>query len=202
MRIAWHVLPCSAVIERLVASLFAANLALTSLQPPAHFAAPGCDPRGPGVLLQYGLMVREPVGHGAYLGSDYSAEYLHRLSEITRDMIASAKYGKLFAQLSADEQSAAAAQTSAVLKENRSEPASQTLWFSPGEVAAYRTQLPEWSGYFTRKDAAPGLPANYIQDRGQRKSLTAHFAWAAWAATANRSGKDYSCTNNWPYEPT
>jgi len=53
-----------------------------------------------------------------------------------------------------------------VLKENGYEPASRTLRFSPGEVAAYRTQLPEWSEYFTRKDAAPGLPANYIQDPG------------------------------------
>jgi nitric oxide reductase subunit B len=31
--------------------------------------------------------------------------------------------------------------------------------------------------------------------------LTAYFAWAAWATTANRPGKDYSYTNNWPHEP-
>ena len=35
-RIAWHVLPCSAVIELLAVRLFAANLVLTLLQPPAH----------------------------------------------------------------------------------------------------------------------------------------------------------------------
>ncbi len=158
--------------------------------------------KGQEVFLKYGLMEHGSLwGHGAYLGPDYSAEYLHRLSEVTRDTIASAKYGKLFAQLSTDEQSVATAQTIAVLKENRYEPASQTLRFSPGEVAAYHTQLPEWSEYFTRKDAAPGLPANYIQDPGDRKGLTAYFAWAAWAATANRPGKDYSYTNNWPYEP-
>ena len=39
-------------------------------------------------------------GHGAYLGPDYSAEYLHRLSEVTRDTIAVEKYGRPFAQLS------------------------------------------------------------------------------------------------------
>jgi len=47
-------------------------------------------------------------------------------------------YGKLFVQLSADEQSVVTAQTITVLKENRYQPASQTLRFSPGEVAAYR----------------------------------------------------------------
>jgi hypothetical protein len=36
VRIAWHVLPCSGVIELLAVTLFAANLALTLLQPPAH----------------------------------------------------------------------------------------------------------------------------------------------------------------------
>ena len=157
---------------------------------------------GQEVFLKYGLMEHGSLwGHGAYLGPDYSAEYLHRLSEITLDTIAAEKYGKLFAQLSPDEQSVASARTMTVLKENRYEPASQTLRLSSGEVAAYRTQLPEWSDYFTRKDAAPGLPANYIQDPGELKALTAYFAWAAWATTANRPGKDYSYTNNWPYEP-
>jgi nitric oxide reductase subunit B len=120
---------------------------------------------------------------------------------VTRDTIATEKYGKLFAQLSPDERSVVSARTMTALKENRYEPTSRTLRLSPGEVAAYRTQLPEWSDYFTRKDAAPGLPANYIQNPAELKALTAYFAWAAWATTANRPGKDYSYTNNWPYEP-
>ena len=158
--------------------------------------------KGQEVFLKYGLMEHGSLwGHGAYLGPDYSAEYLHRLSEVTRDTIATEKYGKLFAQLSPDEQSVASARTMTVLKENRYEPGSRTLRLSSGEVAAYRIQLREWSDYFTRKDAAPGLPANYIHNPGELKALTAYFAWAAWATTANRPGKDYSYTNNWPYEP-
>jgi nitric oxide reductase subunit B len=157
---------------------------------------------GQEVFLKYGLMEHGSLwGHGAYLGPDYSAEYLHRLSEVTRDTIATERYSKPFAQLSPDEQSVISARTIAALKENRYEPASRALRFSSGEVAAYRTQLPEWSDYFTRKDAAPGLPANYIQNPAERKALTAYFAWAAWATTAHRPGKDYSYTNNWPYEP-
>ncbi len=157
---------------------------------------------GQEVFLKYGLMEHGTLwGHGAYLGPDYSAEYLHRLSEVTRDTIATEKYGKLFAQLSLDQQSVASARTITELKENRYEPASRTLHLSSGEVAAYHTELLEWSDYFTRKNAAPGLPANYIHDPGELKDLTAYFAWAAWATTADRPGKDYSYTNNWPYEP-
>jgi nitric oxide reductase subunit B len=157
---------------------------------------------GQEVFLKYGLMEHGTLwGHGAYLGPDYSAEYLHRLSEVTRDTIATEKYGRLFAQLSTDQQSVASARTITELKENRYDPASRTLRLSSGEVAAYRTELGEWSDYFTRKDAAPGLPANYIHNPGELKALTTYFAWAAWATTANRPGKDYSYTNNWPYEP-
>src|ERR1035438_5439311 len=157
---------------------------------------------GQEVFLKYGLMEHGTLwGHGAYLGPDYSAEYLHRLSEVTRDTIATEKYGKLFAQLSTDQQSVASARTITELKENRYDPASRTLRLSSGEVAAYRIELGEWSDYFTRKDAAPGLPANYIHNPGELKALTTYFAWAAWATTANRPGKDYSYTNNWPYEP-
>ena len=158
--------------------------------------------KGQEVFLKFGLMEHGTLwGHGAYLGPDYSAEYLHRLCGITRDTIATEKYGKLFAQVSPDQQSAAAAQTIADLKENRYDPASRTLRLTTGEVAAYQAEFPEWSDYFTRKDAAPGLPANYIDDPAELKDLTAYFAWAAWATTARRPGTDYSYTNNWPYEP-
>src|SRR5664280_2753893 len=157
---------------------------------------------GQEVFLKYGLMEHGTLwGHGAYLGPDYSAEYLHRLSEVTRDTIATEKYSQLFAQLSLDQQSVASARTITELKENRYDPASRTLRLSSGEVAAYRTALREWSDYFTRKDAAPGLPANYIHNPGELKARTTYFAWAARATTANRPGKDYSYTNNWPYEP-
>ena len=58
-----------------------------------------------------------------------------------------------------------------------------------------------WSDYFTKAGAAPGLPASYIKNPAELQALSAFFAWAAWAASANRPGKDYSYTNNWPYEP-
>ena len=158
--------------------------------------------KGQEVFFKYGLMEHGSLwGHGAYLGPDYSAEYLHRLSEVTRDTIAVEKYGRPFAQLSPDDQIVASAQVRRVLKENRYDPASRTLLLAAGEVAASRSQTVEWSDYFTKQGAAPGLPAGYIKNPDELRALSAFFAWAAWAASANRPGKDYSYTNNWPYEP-
>jgi nitric oxide reductase subunit B len=98
--------------------------------------------KGQEVFLKYGLMEHGSLwGHGAYLGPDYSAEYLHRLSEVVRDRIAIEKHDKPFTQLSPDEQSVASARTAAALKENRYDAASRSLRFSSGEVSAYRIQL-------------------------------------------------------------
>ena len=56
--------------------------------------------KGQEVFLKYGLMEHGTLwGHGAYLGPDYTAEYLHRLAQIAQDTEAVRLFGKPFAQL-------------------------------------------------------------------------------------------------------
>ena len=58
---------------------------------------------GQEVFLKYGLMEHGTLwGHGAYLGPDYSAEYLHRLAEIARDTLARERHGRPYAELDPD----------------------------------------------------------------------------------------------------
>jgi nitric oxide reductase subunit B len=157
--------------------------------------------KGQDVFLKHGLMEHGTLwGHGAYLGPDYSAEYLHRLAEITRDEIASARHGTAYAALDGEAQSAVAAETVTALKTNRYDPSTATLVFTPGEMASLHLQRREWGAFFAGGEAAPGLPAGYISDPEEIRVLTGYFAWAAWAASAPRPGKDYSYTNNFPYE--
>jgi hypothetical protein len=91
--------------------------------------------------------------------------------------------------------------TQRTLKQNRYHAESDTLVFAPGEVAAYAIQKGEWSRYFSGPNPAPGLARGYISDPKELAALTSYFAWAAWAAAAQRPGKDYSYTNNFPYDP-
>ena len=157
---------------------------------------------GQEVFLRYGLMEHGSLwGHGAYLGPDYSAEYLHRLAEIARDALARERHGRTWAELDPDEAASLDGGVQRLLKENRYDPATGTLRFSPAEAAAWEIQRAEWAAYFSGDEPAPGLPANYIRDPGDLADLNSYFAWAAWATVANRPGKDYSYTNNWPYEP-
>jgi nitric oxide reductase subunit B len=158
--------------------------------------------KGQETFLKYALMEHGTLwGHGAYLGPDYSAEYLHRLAEITRETLAHEKYRLPFGQLGAEQQSVVSATTADTLKRNRYSEASATLVFSAGEVASYQSQIKEWDGYFNGSDSAPGLPSGYIKDPAEIKALTSYFAWAAWATTACRPGTSHSYTNNFPYEP-
>jgi nitric oxide reductase subunit B len=158
--------------------------------------------RGQEVFLKYGLMEHGTLwGHGAYLGPDYSAEYLHRLAEIARDTLARQRYGTPYATLERGPALEIAEQVRGTLKANRYDPASDTLRFSPGEVVAFETQRREWGDYFSGNNPAPGLPSAYIRHPEELAALGAYFAWASWATVADRPGKDYSYTNNWPYEP-
>jgi nitric oxide reductase subunit B len=158
--------------------------------------------RGQEVFLKYGLMEHGTLwGHGAYLGPDYSAEYLHRLAEICNDSHARERTGRPLAEAPREEGELAMSRTRLVLKQNRYDPATDTLVFTPCEAASLGAQQREWNDYFRGQTPAPGLPSSYIKDPAELRDLTAYFAWAAWATVANRPGKDYSYTNNWPYEP-
>lgn len=157
---------------------------------------------GQDVFLKYALMEHGTLwGHGAYLGPDYSAEYLHRTVEIGREGLAQARYGEAFPALPADKTAAVEADLKSQLKQNRYDAASGSLVFSEAETASYNAQGAEWAAYFNGATPAPGLPKGFISDPKELQNLTAYFAWAAWATTALRPGTDYSYTNNWPYDP-
>jgi nitric oxide reductase subunit B len=157
---------------------------------------------GQQVFLKYGLMENGSIwGHGAYLGPDFSAKYLHALATDASDMLAKQRYQRTLAELSASQRSVIHAEIQASLKQNRYDPATRALVFTEPEAASYRTQIQKWSSYFSAPTASYGLPGDYIKDSRELRHLTAFFAWTAWASVANRPGKAYSYTNNFPYDP-
>ncbi len=157
---------------------------------------------GQQVFLKYGLMENGTIwGHGAYLGPDFSAEYLHALAVCTADVLATERYNRSFAELATEEQSRVNADVQQLLKENRYDPRTSTLTFTEPESKSYRQQVVKWGRYFSQTRTSAGLPVNYINDPNELRTLTAFFAWTAWASVAKRPGKTYSYTNNFPYDP-
>lgn len=157
---------------------------------------------GQQVFLKYGLMENGTIwGHGAYLGPDFSAAYLHILSQEMAETIARTRFNRALGDLVAAEHDAVGAETGQWLKKNRYDPHTETLTFTQPEAASYRKQIADWADYFSKPTGNGGLPAKYIKDPEELRQLTAFFAWTAWASVANRPGKPYSYTNNFPYDP-
>lgn len=163
----------------------------------------GADIRsGQRVFLKYGLMENGSIwGHGAYLGPDFSAQYLHALALETKDYLARKSYGTTLQELDAVRRDGLNAEVKRLLKQNRYDPQSRTLLFTEPEEVSYRNQIRVWSKHFSEESVNGGLPAKYITDPQDLMHLTAFFAWSAWAAAADRPGQSYSYTSNFPYEP-
>jgi len=157
---------------------------------------------GQEVFLKYGLMENGTVwGHGAYLGPDFSAEYLHTLVGDTSAHLSKQNYHREWQDLTPPERAAIAAETQQLLKQNRYDPQTKTLTLTIPEVLSYENQKTKWTEYFAKPLLNRGLLINHIKDPREIEQLTAFFSWTAWASVANRPNKAFSYTNNFPYDP-
>jgi nitric oxide reductase subunit B len=145
---------------------------------------------GQGVFLKNGLMQYGSIfGHGAYLGPDYTADYLRRSALSVRE-----SYG-------GEGSDEAAVRTVEDFKENRYDPESRTLEFTAAQAAAFGELRGYYEDYFGEPTTRYGLRPEAIENSGEIRQLTAYFAWTAWAASTLRPGLDYTYTNNWSPEP-
>jgi nitric oxide reductase subunit B len=145
---------------------------------------------GQRVFLNNGLMeYGSAFGHGAYLGPDYTADYLRRASNLVRDSFGGSGFDS------------AARRTVEDFRSNRYDGKTHTLVFSRAQTQAFRRLVPHYSNFFSDPKTEHGLLPHAITDPRQLRQLTAFFAWTAWAAAADRPGHNYSYTNNWPPEP-
>ncbi len=156
---------------------------------------------GQEVFLQYGLMEHGTLlGHGAYLGPDYTAEYLHSYTLSLQNSLANEKYNQPFEKLADDQKASITANVKSMLHTNRYDASTGTLTLTAPEVTAYENEVQNWTNYFTKSDQAPGLPQNFISNPKELKNLAIFFSWTAWASVAYRPGENYSYTNNWPFD--
>jgi nitric oxide reductase subunit B len=146
--------------------------------------------QGQQVFLRNGLMEYGSIfGHGAYLGPDFTADYLHRAASLVLD-----QYG-------GPSSDRARAQTIEDFGNNRYDPSTRVLTLSAAQAAAFEKLQEHYGDFFSEPSTRFGLRPGAITNPQDIKDLTAFFAWSAWAASARRPGLDYSYTNNWPPEP-
>ncbi len=144
---------------------------------------------GQEAFLTFGLMEYGTIyGHGAYLGPDFTADYLHRQALLMIQL-----YG---AGPAAEERVRRELQT------NRFDPATDTLVWTDGQVRAHEELTRHYQDeILNRRHSGAGMGPGAIPDPEEVRRISAFFAWTAWTASARRPGRTYSYTNNWPPEP-
>lgn len=136
-------------------------------------------------LQQYGSI----MGHGGYLGPDYTADYLRRSATIILDDLTAAGVQDPQGELVK------------MMRTNRYDAGTGRLELTDLQVQAFGEITQHYADFFGSDSTQYGLIPNAITDPQDIHQLTAFFAWTAWAAAAERPGHDYSYTNNWPAEP-
>jgi nitric oxide reductase subunit B len=160
------------------------------VDPTGQVVFTGADVRaGQKVFLRHGLMEYGSIfGHGAYLGPDFTDDYLHRASAIVRD------------ELGGEASDSARQQTIDQFQTNRYDPETKTLPYSAQQAVAFDRLEPHYRAFFSSDTTRYGLRPKPIKDPEEIHQLTSFFAWSAWAASTRRPGHNYSYTNNWPPE--
>ncbi len=138
-------------------------------------------------LMQFGTL----YGHGAYLGPDFTAQYLHLGGG---EMLG-------FYRAQGMSEADAAARVKEELRGNQYDGRTDTLTFGRGQAHAYAKMLGYYADWFGPFEQQQGLRRPHLQDQEAVRCLTAYFSWAAWTCSTERPGKAYTYTNNWPPEP-
>ena len=156
---------------------------------------------GQGIFQQYGLMDYGSVfGHGAYRGPDFTDDYLHRSAWIQRDLKAQEEFKKPYADIPSNEKAQIDQMVMADAKTNRYDDSTKTLTWTKEQTQALPLLTAVYDDMFMNSGADHTLPKNYIKSPEEIQKLTYFFAWTSWVASAQRPGKNYSYTNNWPPE--
>jgi len=151
-------------------------------------------------LMDYGTV----LGHGAYLGPDYTAEALHWMTDAMHH-----EKSPVYDSLGLGAKAAVDAEVVAEIKENRY--SDGTLRFTAGQLAGWNQIVDRYNKLFVDgqlERALPkgallpvaeggGVPAN---DAVAAKDLAAFVTWTAWLSATKRPDAAHSYTNNWPYD--
>lgn len=145
--------------------------------------------QGQQVFLTYGLMEYGSIyGHGAYLGPDFTADYLHRQALEMRNF-----YGG---------GAEAEQKVKRELQENRYDAKTETLTWTEGQTHAFDFLLEHYTDeILNRRRSGAGMGPGAIPNPDEIRQIVAFISWTAWTASARRPDRPYSYTNNWPPEP-
>ena len=139
-------------------------------------------------------------GHGAYVAPDWSADYLHRQSEIVLDRWAQAQGFPGYHKAPAEVRAGLQERLTELTRRNTYDPATDTIVLDRERAAAFDTLAAYYADVYGRGRNEYAIPAGALSDATKQHEMAAFFWWTAWAASTNRPGQDVTYTQNWPHE--
>lgn len=168
---------------------------------------------GQAVFQKYGLMDYGTVlGHGSYMGPDYTAEALRIYTIGMQDFYAEKEHGTTYKELLDSQQLVIKDKVIKEMRVNRFEEETNTLPLTEAQVFGIHRVEEYYANYFEEGDGwglKPGLiqeshmPESgraYVAEGDQIKQISQFFFWTAWLASTERlDDNEITYTNNWPY---
>ncbi len=146
-------------------------------------------------LMDWGTM----LGMGAYMGPDFTTDFLHHRAEFLYDYYAKQMFNKPASQLSDIERGAVKEQ---VKKDFRQQTALSegTTTYTEASAEAYRENVKRLTDMLVNGDKERAFPGGVITPQ-EAKEIAAFVDWSQLVASTLRPGTDRTWSNDWPHEP-
>jgi nitric oxide reductase subunit B len=139
-------------------------------------------------------------GHGAYVAPDWSADWLHRESNILLDTWATRAGAPNFAALGVDQQAIFKARLIREMRTNTYDAAHNRVTIDADRAAAFEQLAAYYADVFASGRSEYAIPQGALTNVKKQRELAAFFWWTSWAASTERPGSTTTYTNNWPHE--
>ncbi|WP_105995427.1 nitric-oxide reductase large subunit [Staphylococcus agnetis] len=165
---------------------------------------------GQAIYEKYGLTdYGSYLGNGSYLGPDYTAETLHQYIQGMHHYYAQTLHHKSFKNLTQMQQAGIEDKVRKEIRINRYSKIKDVLVLTDAQVAGLKHVRQFYQKEFVNNPKQAGLPQNMIDQftiddymvKGNKiEHLSDFFFWGAWLSSTDRPDRQFSYTNNWPYD--
>ncbi|MBL7903380.1 MAG: cbb3-type cytochrome c oxidase subunit I [Bacteroidales bacterium] len=146
-------------------------------------------------LMDWGTM----LGMGAYMGPDFSTDFMHYRAEFLYDHYGVELYGKPNSQLSEVERGAVKERVKQDMKKQTTLLESGTV-YTNASAAAYKKNVAYLTNLLVNGDPERAFRGGVIKPEEAVK-IAAFVDWAQLVASSLRPGTERTWSNNWPPEP-
>ncbi len=155
---------------------------------------------GKGYFQQFDLMDWGTLlGMGAYMGPDFSTDFMHHRTEFLYDFYANELYGKTNNGLTKVERAAVKERVKQDIKQ-QTKLLEETTTYTDASAVAYHRNVEYLVKLLVEGDPSRAFPGGVIHP-DEAEKIASFVDWSQLVASSLRPGTNRTWSNNWPPEP-